>query len=103
MLNIKTDFIKTLENKKYTIIIFHNINKANLSIIELITNFYRKKRDIFNINLKKIETQYSYNFFISIFNYENSIRGTDYLPPSLVQNSIFFQMENNSIEYINKI
>ena len=103
MLNIKTDFIKTLENKKYTIIIFHNINKANLSIIELITNFYTKKRDIFNINLRRIEPQYSYNFFISIFNYENSIRGTDYLPPSLVQNSIYFQMENNSIEYINKI
>ena len=39
MLNVKTDFVKTLENTIYTIIIFHNINKANSSIIDLIANF----------------------------------------------------------------
>ena len=103
MVNVKTDFIKALENKVYTIIIFHNINRANLSIIEQISNFYRKKRDIYNTNLNKIDLQYNYNFFISIFNSENSISGKDYLPQSLIQNSIYFRMENNAIKYLKEI
>ena len=103
MLNVKTDFLKAIESKVYTIIIFHNINKANSSIIDLIANFYRKKRSIYNINLNKIEPQYNYNFFICIFNYENSIKGQDYLPSSLTHNSIYFQMENNAINYLNEI
>ena len=73
MLNVKTDFVKTLENTIYTIIIFHNINKANSSIIDLIANFYSKKREVYNTN-----PQYNYNFFISIFNYENNIKAKDF-------------------------
>ena len=104
MVNVQTDFIKTIENKsKYNIIIFHNINKANLSILEQISNFYRKKNDIYNTNLNKIEPKYNCNFFISIFNYENSIRGKDYLPQTLIQNSIYFYMENNAIIYLKEI
>ena len=103
MVNIKTDFISTLNEKNYAIIIFHNINKANSSIIELITDFYRKKQDIYITNLNKITPQYNYNFFISIFTSENNIKGKEYLPSSLVQNSIYYQMENNAIKYLNQI
>ena len=103
MQNVKTDFIKTLESEKYSIIIFHNLNKANTSIIELITNFYRKKKGIYNIHLNTINPKYNNIFFISIFNYENSIKGQDFLPHSLVQNSIYFQMDNNAIDHIRNI
>ena len=103
MVNVKTDFISTLNKKNYAIIIFHNINKANSSIIELITDFYRKKQDIYITNLNKISPQYDYNFFISIFTSENNIKGKEYLPSSLVQNSIYYQMKNNAINYLNQI
>ncbi len=103
MVNVRTDFISSLNKKNYKIIIFHNVNKANSSIIELITDFYRKKKDIYITNLNKITPQYKYNFFISIFTSENSIKGKDYLPSSLIQNSIYYQMENNAINYLSKI
>ena len=102
MINVRTDFISTLNKKNYTIIIFHNINKVSSSIIELITDFYRKKQDIYITNLNKITPEYNYNFFISIFTSEN-IKGKEYLPSSLIQNSIYYQMENNAINYLTQI
>jgi len=103
MVNVRTDFISTLNKKNYSIIIFHNINKASSSINELITDFYRKKPDIYINNFNKITPEYNYNFFISIFTSENNIKGKEYLPSSLIQNSIYYQIENNAINYLNQI
>ena len=105
MVNVKTDLIRSLinEERNNIIIVFHNINNANSSIIELITNFYKKKNNLYTLNLNRISPNYNFIYFISIFNNENNIKGKDFLPSSLIQNSIYFQMDNIDIKLINEI
>ena len=76
--NIETDFVKTLLNKEYSIIVFHNINKASFAIIEQIANLY-KKICIFDCNGNKKYPKYDNLFFISLFSNEKGIKGKEYL------------------------